>query len=62
MSSKAELPYGTVKNFIAGEWRTPDGDGQRVVNPATSDAIADIKFSSAKTVDDAVRAGQSAFS
>lgn len=62
MSSKTELQYGTVKNFIAGEWRTPDRDGQEVINPATGDAIANVKFSSVETVDTAVHAGKSAFS
>ncbi len=61
MSSETDLQYGTVRNFVGGEWNEPDADGQAVINPATNDPIAHVGFSSEEAVDDAVTAGKEAF-
>jgi len=61
MSSDTDLRYGKVQNYVAGEWHSPDEDGQAVVNPATGEPIAHVGFSSADAVDDAVVAGYEAF-
>lgn len=61
MSSETDLQYGTVRNFVGGEWHTPDEDGQAVLNPATGEPIAQVGFTSAEAIDDAVKTGQEAF-
>ena len=53
---------GTVQNYVGGEWHTPDGsDGQDVVNPATSERLARVAFSSNVDIDVAVRTAAEAF-
>lgn len=61
MSSETDLQYGTVRNFVGGEWHTPDEDGQAVLNPATGEPIAQVGFTSAEAIDDAVKTGREAF-
>ncbi|SEH65912.1 malonate-semialdehyde dehydrogenase (acetylating) / methylmalonate-semialdehyde dehydrogenase [Halopenitus malekzadehii] len=61
MSSQTELQYGTVENYVGGEWTTPTVDGENVTNPATGESIARVEYSSADEVDDAVATGQAAF-
>ena len=53
---------GTVQNYVGGEWHTPTGsDGQDVIDPATSERLASVAFSSADDVDGAVRTATDAF-
>ena len=53
---------GTVQNYVGGNWQTPSGtDGQDVINPATSEKLAHVAFSSADDVDGAVRTATEAF-
>jgi len=61
MATEAELEYGTVRNYVGGEWIEPSAEGMDVVNPATGQAIASVGFSTAADVDAAVQAGQDAF-
>jgi len=61
MATEAELEYGTVRNYVGGEWVEPSAEGMDVVNPATGEAIASVGFSTAEDVDAAVQAGQEAF-
>ena len=59
--SVSDYQYGTVRNYLDGEWKATTDDGQVVENPATNEPIAHVGFSSAADVDDAVAAGQRAF-
>ena len=53
---------GDVQNYVGGQWRTPDSTGgEDVVNPATSETLAHVPFSSSAEVDDAVATGNEAF-
>jgi malonate-semialdehyde dehydrogenase (acetylating)/methylmalonate-semialdehyde dehydrogenase len=53
---------GTVQNYIGGDWQTPSGtDGRDVINPATSEKLAHVAFSSVNDVDQAVRTATEAF-
>jgi malonate-semialdehyde dehydrogenase (acetylating)/methylmalonate-semialdehyde dehydrogenase len=53
---------GTVQNYVGGDWQTPSGnDGQDIINPATSEKLAHVAFSSADDVDGAVRTATEAF-
>jgi len=61
MSTEADIAYGTVRNYVDGEWINPSKEGMDVVNPATGEAIASVGFSSRADVDAAVQAGQEAF-
>jgi malonate-semialdehyde dehydrogenase (acetylating)/methylmalonate-semialdehyde dehydrogenase len=61
MPTEAELEYGTVRNYVGGEWVEPSEEGLDVVNPSTGEAIASVGFSTAADVDAAVQAGQDAF-
>ena len=61
MSQKAELEYGEVRNYVAGEWTAPSNEGIPVDNPATGETIAHVGFSTPADVDTAVEAGQDAF-
>lgn len=61
MTLDASPPWDDVQNYIDGGWRTPSGDGQDVVNPATGEAISYVGFSSEDDVNAAVHAGQEAF-
>ncbi len=48
--------------FIGGEWvDAADGERERILNPATGDAIAEVPRGSAQDVDRAVAAAQRAF-
>jgi malonate-semialdehyde dehydrogenase (acetylating)/methylmalonate-semialdehyde dehydrogenase len=61
MSTGTDLAYGTVHNYVDGEWIEPSEEGMNVVNPATGEAIARVGFSSTGDVDAAVQAGRAAF-
>ena len=61
MSTRTELAYGTVQNYVNGKWVEPSEEGMDVLNPATGEAIASVGFSAEEDVDAAVRAGQEAF-
>ena len=61
MSRHTELQYGSVENYVDGEWTTPTADGQDVTNPATGAPIARVGFSSAADVDEAVASARAAF-
>ncbi|PCR88840.1 CoA-acylating methylmalonate-semialdehyde dehydrogenase [Natrinema ejinorense] len=51
-----------VDNYVGGQWTTPSGgDSQPVVDPATGDELATVEFSTAETVDEAVRTADEAF-
>ncbi len=53
---------GIVQNYVGGDWQTPSGtDGQDVINPATSETLAHVAFSSTDDVDGAVRTATEAF-
>ncbi|WP_264556635.1 CoA-acylating methylmalonate-semialdehyde dehydrogenase [Halocatena marina] len=54
-------PWDDVQNYINGDWSTPSGSGQDVVNPATGEAISYVGFSSDDDINTAVKAGQEAF-
>ena len=61
-SSTSLSDTGTVQNYVDGEWHTPDGsDGQDVVDPATSERLARVAFSSDDDVDVAIRTAADAF-
>ncbi|WP_434531638.1 CoA-acylating methylmalonate-semialdehyde dehydrogenase (plasmid) [Haloarcula sp. NS06] len=51
-----------IRNYVGGEWvDTTGGDGEPIVNPATSDTLAELTYSSDADVDRAVDAGTEAF-
>lgn len=51
-----------VQNYVAGEWVDTTGDdGEPIVNPATSDRLAELTYSSSADIDRAVDAGNEAF-
>ncbi|WP_255152319.1 CoA-acylating methylmalonate-semialdehyde dehydrogenase [Halorarius halobius] len=51
-----------LHNYVDGDWRAPSGEeGQRVVNTATNETLAEVTFSTTEDVDAAVQTGQSAF-
>ena len=59
---KSVADTGTVQNYVGGEWHTPNGsDGRDIVDPATSERLARVAFSSPDDVDRAVRTGAEAF-
>jgi malonate-semialdehyde dehydrogenase (acetylating)/methylmalonate-semialdehyde dehydrogenase len=65
--AKAHRPHaanyrGILRNYIGGEWIPSSAtDRQQVVNPATSEALADVPLGNAEDVDLAVSAAQKAF-
>ncbi|MFB6081666.1 MAG: CoA-acylating methylmalonate-semialdehyde dehydrogenase [Halanaeroarchaeum sp.] len=59
-SSAEHLP-GTARNYVGGEWRTPDGDVHSVVNPATGEDLAEVVYTNEATVDEAVTTANDAF-
>ncbi|WP_336338770.1 CoA-acylating methylmalonate-semialdehyde dehydrogenase [Haloarcula brevis] len=51
-----------VRNYVGGGWVDTSGDdGEPIVNPATSDTLAELTYSSSADVDRAVDAGNEAF-
>ena len=44
MSTRTELAYGTVQNYVNGKWVEPSEEGMDVLNPATGEAIASVGF------------------
>src|SRR5208282_344504 len=56
-----KLHYGKLKLFIKGEWIESESETRQVVNPATTQSIADVPFSSELEVDRAVQAAKEAF-
>jgi malonate-semialdehyde dehydrogenase (acetylating) / methylmalonate-semialdehyde dehydrogenase len=64
--SQALLPepqanYGTLKNYVGGEWRESTGSLRDVVNPATGQVIARVPDSTPQEVDEAVGIAREAF-
>ena len=54
--------YGTLKNFIDGEWVTPETDRYLdVEDPASTETIASVPCSTKADVDKAIQAAQDAF-
>ncbi len=51
----------TIGNYIDGQWRSSSSQYQRVVNPATQEALADVPLSDAREVSAAVEAAHAAF-
>ncbi|MBX0296881.1 CoA-acylating methylmalonate-semialdehyde dehydrogenase [Haloarcula nitratireducens] len=52
----------TVQNYVGGEWHSVESDdGQPLVNPATGETLADVPYSTAETVDEAVQTANDAF-
>ncbi|APX97755.1 CoA-acylating methylmalonate-semialdehyde dehydrogenase [Natronorubrum daqingense] len=57
-------PDGTeaVENYVDGAWQTPTGDDEQALsNPATTEPLGSVTFSSESDIDEAVRAGNEAF-
>lgn len=55
------MEYGTLKNYIDGEWVESSGETLEVGNPATGEVIARVPLSTPKEVDQAVAAAKAAF-
>ncbi len=55
------MEYGTLKNYIDGEWVESSGELLEVDNPATGEVIARVPLSTAEEVDRAVAAAKAAF-
>ena len=55
------MEYGTLKNYIDGEWVESSGEMLEVDNPATGEVIARVPLSTPKVVDQAVAAAKAAF-
>ena len=52
----------TVHNYVGGEWRPVEGTEQQpVLNPATNETLATVRFSDAGAVDEAVQSATEAF-
>ena len=50
-----------VKSYIAGQWASPKGHVQDVVNPASGETIGHVAYASAADVDRAAKAAHAAF-
>jgi len=61
MSLKTSPPWDNVENYVNGDWSSPSGDGKPVINPATSEKISYVGFSTENEIDEAIQAGQLAF-
>jgi len=55
------MEYGTLKNYIDGEWVESAGELLEVDNPATGEVIARVPLSTAEEVGQAVAAAKAAF-
>ena len=53
--------YGKLKLFINGGWIQTESETRPVVNPATTQPIADVPFSTRNEVDEAIEAAKTAF-
>jgi len=53
--------YGTLKNYVGGEWKDSAGTLRDVVNPATGEVIARVPDSTQEEVDEAVAIAREAF-
>ena len=49
-----QAEYGTLKNYVAGEWKESTGSLRDVVNPATGKVIARVPDSTPQEVAEAV--------
>ncbi|WP_368652735.1 aldehyde dehydrogenase family protein [Ornithinibacillus sp. 4-3] len=57
--AEVKVDVSKLKNYINGEW--VEGDKHTdVINPATGEAVVEVPLSSAKSVDDAVKAAKAA--
>ncbi|AGB38907.1 CoA-acylating methylmalonate-semialdehyde dehydrogenase [Natronococcus occultus] len=53
---------GEVQNYVGGSWHTPESDeGRDVINPATTERLAHVSFSSEHDIDRAVETATEAF-
>ena len=50
-----------VKSLIGGQWASPNGEVQAVVNPANGETIAQVAYATAADVDRAAKAAHAAF-
>ncbi len=53
--------YGTLKNFIDGEWVESKGESKDIVNPAKNEVIGQVPMSPKSEIDDAVAAAKEAY-
>lgn len=61
MTATTETATTTLKNYIGGKWIDAEGAGLHdVVNPATGEVLAEVPFSTATHLDEAVRAAREA--
>lgn len=56
-----QAEYGTLKNYVGGEWKDSTGSLRDVVNPATGQVIARVPDSTPQEVDEAVTVAKEAF-
>jgi malonate-semialdehyde dehydrogenase (acetylating)/methylmalonate-semialdehyde dehydrogenase len=55
-------PVRRLANYIEGRWVTPEtSEWGMVINPSTGERLAEVPYSTAAAVDEAVRAAKSAF-
>ncbi|MEX1125186.1 MAG: aldehyde dehydrogenase family protein, partial [Acidimicrobiia bacterium] len=59
--SEPKRDYGTLLNYVNGEWRESRGSLHDVVNPATGETIAMVPNSSLEDVEESVAAARAAF-
>lgn len=58
----SNTPPSTPANYIAGDWQPPSGtERHQINNPATTEALTTVTFSSQSDIDDAVSGGLDAF-
>ncbi|HEY7961761.1 MAG TPA: aldehyde dehydrogenase family protein, partial [Solirubrobacteraceae bacterium] len=55
------ITAATLQNVIDGEHVPPSGETEAILNPATGEELTRAPLSSAKDVDQAVRAARTAF-
>jgi malonate-semialdehyde dehydrogenase (acetylating)/methylmalonate-semialdehyde dehydrogenase len=61
-SQEREADFGTVRNYVDGQWRPSDGtDTKPIIDPATGDSIGEVTFTPTDEVDEAVIAAHDAF-
>jgi malonate-semialdehyde dehydrogenase (acetylating)/methylmalonate-semialdehyde dehydrogenase len=62
MLEEVAAHYGTVRNYVGGEWvESSSGELVEVMNPATDEPIAQVPMSSEQEVDQAVQEAGAAF-
>lgn len=62
MENTLQMKFGTLKNYIGGQWvASSSSHYEEVPNPATGEVIAKVPFSNREDLDQAVAAARSAF-